>query len=139
MTTIGGVCNAFVAVDGCGATSSFGQLGELTVDSSGNIWAGDRGQGSAAARVIKGTPPAGATPLAITSISIPPIPPKPGSHDGLTNATKARTVSPTVNRPLARLAQVAGASFSTAIATDATPRAHVLRPMAEAYVYPGQS
>jgi len=57
VTTLGGQCQGFQSVDGCGTNAIFGQLGQLTVDSSGNIWAGDRsGAGSAKARVIKGTP-----------------------------------------------------------------------------------
>jgi sugar lactone lactonase YvrE len=55
VTTIGGVYSAFAATEGCGTNALNGQLGQLTVDASGNIWTGDRaGVGSAHARVSRG-------------------------------------------------------------------------------------
>jgi hypothetical protein len=60
VTTIGGQCATWGAVDGCGSEALFGQLGQLTVDSAGNIYTADRaGVGSAHARVAKGTAPGG--------------------------------------------------------------------------------
>jgi len=62
------------AADGCGSDSQNGNLGQITIDSAGNIYAADRAiiNGFDHARVSKGTPPALPTQPNITSITILP-------------------------------------------------------------------
>jgi hypothetical protein len=74
VTTIGGTYSAFGATEGCGADALNGQLGQLTVDASGNVWTCDRdntGAGTTSrARISKGTPTPGG-PIVQINFTVP--------------------------------------------------------------------
>jgi hypothetical protein len=53
VTKIGGNCTAGTAADGCGEEAHFGNIGQVAVDSSGNVYPADRGSSS----MKRGIPP----------------------------------------------------------------------------------